>query len=837
MNVRWFYVAGALAVALFAPVAAVRADQPASYDSFVAGLTPMRGLFPLWQKGGKLYLEIAADQFDRDFIETIVPSTGTGGPGIVWGNTDYQSANLVRFERAGSSVAILWPAPYFTSAHDPSAARAIDSSFAKSIVALAPIAAVDPASGRVIVEASSFLDDQMNLHDVLKDARSDDATQFYTLDRDRSYFGKTKAFADNDVIEAKQDWYSPDIRLNDAVPDPRHLLISVTYNLVRPPVDDGYVPRISDDRIGIYDDVYMTYDDDEVRTRKLRYAVRWNLRPSDPSKAVSPATHPMVFTMSDSIPERYRPAIRAAVLEWNAAFLKIGISDAVRVVDQPSDPAFDPDDARYNMLRWITEYRASFGADSQTLYDPRTGEEFRTGILISSDVPTGTYREWHDVVDPVRYGRSTDPMPQSFLDDAWKSVILHETGHNLGLQHNFIGSRAYTARELQDPQFTATYGIASTVMEYAPLNIWPRGTGQGTYAQTVLGPYDYHAIAWTYATIPGAATPEAEVPALEKIAAQWSDPKYRYASDEDVSWTDGHAADPRVEQGILTDDPIGWCAVQLPLERGLMSGIGKMQPAVGAAFEDETNAFVGLLGRYTACAQMPARYIGGQYLSRAHRGDPKADPPVVPVPRREQYRAFAMLDRYVFAADALHFAPSLLDQLGTSEWAGYGFGDVAANRGQLQHWAYDPPLRHDIALGERVAALQDRVLDQLLLPPVLARIVDGEAESGRDTMHLGDLFAWLHASVFREIGRDGTIVPGRRALQARYAQRLAAMYAHPPAGLPSDARAFARAELAALAAQCAKAERAGGVTDAVVRAHLGLLEALAKDALASGRAA
>ena len=816
---------------------AARADSPATYAAFTATATSQPGLFTLWHKDGKLYLELAPEQLGVDFVQTIVPSTGTGGPGITWGNTDYQSANLVRFERAGDNVAILWPQPFFVAPHEPSSARAIDTSFAKSIVALAAIAAVDAKTGHVIIDASCFLDDQMNLHDTLNGgipgATGDSA---YSLDRDRTYFGKTKAFPKNDVIEAKQDWTSPQQRLDDSVPDPRHVQIAVTYNLAQPPTDDGYVPRYSDDRVGIYDDVYLTFDHDEVLSRKLRYAIRWNLRPSDPSKPVSPATHPMVFTMSDTVPEKYRPAIKAAVLKWNDAFLKIGISDALQVVDQPKDPDFDPDDIRYNVLRWLTEESASFGADSQTLFDPRTGEEFRTGIVISSDVPQGTLAEWKYAVDAERNGRTTDPMPQKFMDDAWLATIMHETGHNLGMQHNFIGSRAYTAKQLQDPAFTAKYGIASTVMEYAPLNLWPRGTSQGDYYQTMLGPYDYYAMQWTYGTIPGAATPEAEIPALSKLASRWSDPKFRYASDEDVSWANGHAVDPRVEQGILTNDPISWCAVQLPIYGGLMKNPTVNLPPPGDAFEDARVAFARDFGEYSVCATTPAHYIGGQYLSRAHRGDPLASAPIVPVPRREQHRAFELMATYLFSARAWDVSPIVLENLGQSEWAGYGFGDVAANYGQLPKWAYNPGERHDIALSDRVARVQNVALRQMFQPSVLTRLVDGEAESTTDPMHMADLFDWMRGSVFSEIaGGARDIVPLRRALQANYTQTLVDLYTHPAAGVPSDARALARAELVTLEAGCTKALH--GNPDRTTRAHLDFLRARARDALADGRPA
>ena len=820
----------------YAPAAADgAAGDPVPYASFVVGAEAQRGLFTVWHKGGKVYLELAAAQLHRDFVQTIVPSSGLGGDFLVWGNTDHLPAEIVRFERAGNQVAIVWPNPAFVAPTSPAARVALDASIPRSIVGLASIAAVDAKSGAVVIDASPFLADQLDLKAVIaqstKPAPGKPAGAPYALDATRTYFGKTKAFPNNVVLEAMQSWTSDDQHLQDVAADPRHLQMRVTYNIAEPPGDADYRPRYADDRMGIYDDIYDEFDNDEVLTRKLRYIVRWNLRPSDPSKKLSPAKHPMIFTMSDSIPEKYRPAIARAVLTWNRAFEKIGISDALRVVPQPKDPNFDPDDIRYNMLRWVTEQRASFGADSQTLFDPRTGQEFRTGILISSDVPSGALREWKYFIDPVRNGRVTDPMPQKFLDDVWSSVILHETGHNLGMQHNFIGSLAYTAKELQDPAFTAKYGIASTVMEYSPTNLWPRAFGQGDYEQTVLGPYDYHAMRWAYGAIPGATTPEAERPALERLAADWSDPTYRYASDEDVSWADGHAADPRSEQGDLTNDPLAWCATQLRMDRDLMNGLDAFFPSNGAAYEDETDAFRSTFGNYGRCATMPAHFIGGQYLSRAHRGDPGAEAPIVPVPRAEQYRAFAMLDAYVFSAKAWQLPPALLSHLGYSEWAGYGYVNFEGY-GNLPQWAYDPPQRHDYSLATHVGAMQQSVLDELFSAPVLARIADGARESGdaRATT-IGDVFAWMQKSAFSDVAA-GTIDPLRRSLQHRYAELLVRLARAPGAGMPEDAQALARYELADLARRTGSRAHAGGDTETL--AHRAWLHATASNALVAG---
>jgi hypothetical protein len=809
----------------------VSADGIAAYDTFVKGATAQHGLFTLWHKDGKLYLELSADQLNRDFVQTIVPSSGIGGQFVVAGNTDHLPSELVRFERADSQVAIVWDNPYFIAPNSAASQRAIAKNFARSVVGLANIAAVDDKSGAVVIDAAPFLDDQLNLKAILaQNIHDTPKADPYILDRDRTYFGATKSFPKNIVIEALQDWTSDTQHISDAIADPRHLQMHVTYNIADITPSPDYRPRYADDRVGIYNDIYLSFDNDQVISRDLRYIVRWNLQPSDPSKTVSPALHPMIFTMSDTVPEAYRPAIKAAVLKWNDAFLKLGMSDAVQVVDQPNDPNFDPDDIRYNVLRWVTEQSSSFGADSQTLFDPRTGEEFRTGILISADVPLFAKQEWSYVVDPVRFGRSTDPMPQKFLDDVWLGTIMHETGHNLGMQHNFIGSRAYTAKELQDKNFTSQYGIASTVMEYAPTNLWPKPYSNGDYSQVVLGPYDYHAMQYAYGPIPGAKTPEDELPTLQKIASQWGNPRFRYDSDEDVSWGDGHASDPRVEQGILTNDMIGWCGTQMKMDHDLMAGLNQYFPQTGEAYEAETSAFRRVFGGYIQCATFPVRYIGGQYLSRAHRGDPGAQPPIVPVPKADQWRAFHALDEHLFSSNAWRLPASVLANLGYSEWAGYGYVGFEGY-GNLPKWAYDPPLRHDYKYTEHIAAAQTAALKTMFSAQVLARIAESPIEtSDTHPMQLADLFTWARTSILRELGgRSVTIDPMRRALQQSYLDRLIALYANPEEGAPADARALARADLAYV--EHAAALASGRAADASTRAHLGLLRAQASQAL------
>jgi hypothetical protein len=807
-----------LSICLALSIPAHAADpQIETYGAFTLSATGQLGLFNIWRRSGRVYIDIRTDQLDKDYLESIVPGNGLGAHGIVWGNTDYLPPMLVRFERADDRIAIVWPNTSFVGS------SAVNNNFPQSVVGAGKIVA--ESDGHIVFDASPLYKDVLDLDHLINASLHTKQQTEYRLDLDRTYFSATKAFPQNVLFDVAQLWQTRAPHIPpDTAPDSRSMQMHVVYNFAQLPTD-SYMPRYADDRIGIYDDIYMDFSprSDFKLDRRLRYLIRWNFAPADPSKP-SRATHQLVFYLSNTIPARFRSPIREAVLKWNAAFERIGILDALAVKDQPNDPNWDPDDIRYNVLRWVTEEQASFGADSQTLHDPRTGEEFRTGILISADMAPRMAASWRDIVDPVRYGRNSDPVPEQYIDDAFISVILHETGHNMGMQHNFIGHDAYTAKQLQDPNFTSKNGIVTTVMEYTPLNIWPKGYGQGAYHQTVLGPYDYYVIKYAYAPIPGATTPEAELPTLERWASAWSNPLYRYASDEDVSWMNGHAADPRVETDELTTDQLGWTVIQLQMTRGLLSRYAQTLPRAGNTYENVTVAFRSGLMHYLTLAAKTAHFIGGQYLSRAHRGDPGAQPPIVPVPIDTERRAFDILDAYLFSDKYLTFAPDVLDKLGYSEWSGYGYTGWETY-GNLPVWAYNPPPEHDYPVVEVIARAQNAVLDQMFQPLVMARLERNPLESKARTLDLRGMFEWMQQAVFREVYESGphNVSLLRRNLQSAYETKLIALATKPETGAPPDAQALAKYELDRLQFAASAKSRAGGV-DEVTQAHLAGLE-------------
>ncbi len=831
---------------------------PVAFDAFVKNAQVQNGLFPVIRKEGKVYLELAGDQLDKDYYEHATTANGLGGFGILSGDDFQLLVRIMRFHRTSDrQVAILLPQDRFRATPGTSAADAIALSTTDSVQAVTPIVAEDKAGGKIVIDGSFMLADILDIGNALSDIVENPKNPLggYHQDPNRTYFGDSKAFPENDIIETHQTFESLKPDAIDTVVDPRSIDMRVTYNFAQIRSSPDYVPRLADDRVGFWTDPHVNFDRDDSFDDLQRFITRWNIKASDPTRP-SPAVKPIVYTLTNTIPPQYKPAIREALLEWNKAFARIGILDAVKVQDQPDDPNFDPDDIRYNPVRWLTEANGGGFAEAQIEWDPRTGEIFRSGILIDADLMRYGKMEYGDIdgpatgaptsfeaLDPsagdapltarrprsflhrdigareqaqftvLALGLYGEEVPPSFTHDFLKSIVLHESGHDFGLAHNFIGHNAYTADELKSKSFTDANGVASSVMEYAPTNLWPRNSPHGDFFQTTLGPYDYHVIHWGYAPIPGAHTPDDEVKTLDAWAGAATDPKFAFASDEDVEY-DGHAIDPRIAQWMLTGDSIGWCQTQLGIDRNLMQTLDVRYPRPQMPWDQERFAFGLLAGSYQRCALAMTHYIAGEYLSRARRGDPHAPQPLTPVSRDQEYRAFKNLDTYLFSDSAWDVSSMTLRRLVYSEYESFlSFG-------------YDPEPRHDISLTAFVQREQNRALRYMFDPLVLGRLADlpSKAGSSYHPMTLADLFTWTQQSVFGDLQRDR---PGTTALhhnlQRSYARLLETLAVSPEPGTPYDAQALAHHELLSVAGNVRASLRRTDL-DLATRAHLEALQ-------------
>ena len=820
---------------------ALPATPPATqtYSAFLHGAERISGVIDLVRKDDDIYLDLSAENFERTYI--IAPSLASGvGSGVFAGRV-YEPF-LITFKRVGKRVLWLSPNTRYVAANGSAQAKSLRISVADSVLVSSPIVAEDTTTGRVVIAPSIFLTDFEGIGaDLGRSGASPpvagllllSAHPSFSIDTTKSYYAQVKGFPRNDEISVNLTFSGPPNSL-PTVPDGRGIPLVVHYSIVAPPEPDpAFFPRFADDRVGYFITARKRYDDDSLASPFERFIERWNLHRA-----------PITFYLSDEVPQRYRATIRRGILAWNVAFTRIGQGAPIEVKDRPTDPGWDPDDARYTTVRWITSDRPDFSAYSPSVVDPRDGQIIRAEVVIDGESLRTIKRGYVDTIVPLhRIAAALAPVEQAPLSEAvcdyageaqaqaalgtmllamhghgsatdreryaerWLySTVMHEVGHTLGLRHNFAGSTAYTRAQLHDLAFTRSHGTTASVMDYTPVNLAAPGQRQADYFPTQLGPYDYWAIAYGYTPLRGASTSAQELPLLRAIAAHSTQPGLAYGTDEDA--LEPVAIDPHIARFDLSNDPLGYDGEQLALNESLAKTLGRRYAGDTRSYQEIRASLVTILNNELSAVDLAARYIGGIYTSRAHRGQAGAAPPFVSIGRTQAHRAFALIDRYVFSAAAFRYSPGLLNELSTTR---FGF-----------HWDSGDLRRPDFPLREVVAEIQDDAIGSMFSAPNLARIADQSLKVSQpgDTMTLHDLFAWTNGAVFDDID-SGRIAPTHRELQRRFADLEMAIALLPgfvldSLSLPREAQALARASLVSLAHRIAVAR----AHDPATQAHL-----------------
>jgi hypothetical protein len=826
-------------VVLQLPASAASAAPAQPYATFIRGADHEAGVIDLVRKDDQLYVDLRPGNFDKPYI--ILPSITSGVGGDAFAGRIYDPL-VVIFKRVGRRVMWITPNSRYSADKGTSAAASLAVSVADSVIQVTPVIAEDEQHDHVVIEPSVFLSDFEGIGaDLGKGVKTPSlpgllvisARPTFSLDATKSYYLSTKTFALNDEISVNLTFNGP-ANAFPTVPDGRGIPLVVHYSIVAPPAHDpNYVPRYADDRIGYFTTVVKHFGDDVTGSPTERFIDRWNLDAG-----------PIVFTLTDEIPPVYRATVRRAILAWNVAFAKIGYPHAIVVHDPPADPAFDPEDARYNSVRWITSESPDFVALSPHVSDPESGQIIRAEVVIDGESVRAVRRGYVDRIEPMlsatrsaltldggideapgdadEIGASQAALGMQMLDaDPHATVtmragyaqaflywtVMHEVGHTLGLRHNFEGSTAFTYAQLHDPAFTRAHGTTGSVMDYVPANIAAPGERQADYFPNRLGPYDNWAIDYGYAPL-HAKTSAAELPALHKIAARSTEPGMAYGTDEDAAAPFG--LDPRIQRYDLSSDPLRFGASQFAVDEHITANLTHPFRGDARSYQDLRQTLVTVLNNDLQNISVAARYIGGMYTSRSHRGQPGGAPPFAPVPRAEQKRAFDLLDRYVLSANALRVSPQLLD-------------DVAPLRYGTD-WSTNGTARTDFPMREIVARLQDEAISQMFNAATMSRIANAALKESRpgQTMDLADLFSWTNAAIFDDLGA-ASIPPTHRDLQRRFADfELQIALLPSPAmdqlGLPREIQALARYELRAVRGRLDRAYAAA--TDLSTKAHL-----------------
>lgn len=199
------------------------------------------------------------------------------------------------------------------------------------------------------------------------------------------------------------------------------------YSISVIPDNTGYQPRVADQRIGYFTTTYTDLGKFKDEDKRIRYINRWKLEKADPSLKLSPPKEPIVFYMEHTTPVRYRPWVKRGLLYWNKAFEKVGIRDAIVVEEQNLNPPRhmdkDPEDVRYNFIRWLANDAGTAIGPSRV--HPLTGEILDADIILT-DGWIRHYVKQHLEVLPTLAMESFGPETLSWLENhpSWDPRIL-----------------------------------------------------------------------------------------------------------------------------------------------------------------------------------------------------------------------------------------------------------------------------------------------------------------------------------------------------------------------------------------------------------------------------
>ena len=94
------------------------------------------------------------------------------------------------------------------------------------------------------------------------------------------------------------------------------------------------------------------------------------------------------------------------------------------------------------------------------------------------------------------------------------------------------------------------------------------------------------------------------------------------------------------------------------VDRGLAEA-GRQVTKDGDGYQRVRQAFgVLLVGARSSRCTSPARYVGGVYVNRSHKGDPKAADPYVVIEPKKQREALKLVEEQVFSDAPFEFPPS-----------------------------------------------------------------------------------------------------------------------------------------------------------------------------------
>ncbi|MCC4227195.1 zinc-dependent metalloprotease [Zunongwangia profunda] len=709
------------------------------------------GLFTVHKVKNKYYYEIPDSLFNREMLTVTRIAKTASGIGFGGGK---QNTQVHRWQKKGDQV-LLRVVSYDIYAADslPVHEAVVNSNF-EPILSSFDIETVgkDSINKSTVIEVTDLYK-----KDVQALGLGDRYRKQYKvsrLDDSRSFIDTIRSYPENIEVRHIKTYNAGDPPSNSTTGSISLEFSNSMILLPKEPMERRYF----DERVGWFTTSQTDYGLDAQKSKTIEYLDRWRLEVKDEDmekfkngELVEPKKQ-IVYYIDRATPKKWVPYIKQGIEDWQVAFEAAGFKNAIIAKEAPTpeeDPDWSPEDVRYSTVRYLASPIPN--ANGPHVSDPRSGEILESDINWYHNVMT-LLRNWYFVQTAAI---NEDARGVAFKDEIMGRLIRfvssHEVGHTLGLPHNMGSSPAYAVEDLRDPEFTAKYGTAPSIMDYARFN-YVAQPGDGDVAlMPNIGPYDKYAIMWGYKPIPGKEGKE-EKPVLDEwILEHAGDPLYRFGSQQS-----GGVIDPSSQTEDLGDDAMLASEYGIKNLKRIVPKLIEWTAEDGKNYEDLDDLYGQVLAQLNRYMGHVAANIGGVYENSKTYDQEGAV--YTHVDKEKQERAMDFLQEQLFE---------------TPDWL--------INQDIFNKIEFDGNI-------ERIRSMQSSALSNILDFGRMQRLLENEEINGKEAYTLLDMMDELRKGIWSELNSGQKIDRYRRNLQRAYIDRMAYLMTEDQTAIPSAYR-------------------------------------------------
>ena len=612
-------------IALITFASLLSAQNPAHKDASkplptiaekTAGMQSNPGFFTdYWDaREGTLWLRIDKEKWGTPFILYESLPSGVGSNDIGLDRGEPGESYVVHFERSGKQVLLVAENENYRAVTDDADQRsAVRAAFLQSVLWGFEVAAED--GDAVLVDATKFfLSDVHGVAASIANAKQGK----YKVEPTRSaiYLPRTKNFPENTDIESTLTFVGeePGNFVKQVTPEPHAITVREHISFIQSP-PAGFHTRAYDPRSGYFGIHYMDFAAPIDEPIVKRYIARHRLAKREPSAAMSEPVKPIIYYVDRAIPEPIRSAVVEGVSWWNQAFTAAGYKDAFQVKLLPE--GIDPMDVRYNVVEWVPRSTRGWSIGN-AVTDPRTGEIINGHVRLDALRIRQVFLIAQGLLDPFGKDPSLLAKANAMALARIRQLTAHETGHTLGLMHNYAASIVNRA----------------SVMDYPPptVSVGADGVPDVSDAYAVgIGAWDKTAITYGYRDFPVGTN---ETQALDKVLDDAFASGQLYLTDQDARPMG--SASPISHLWDTGSNDLDGLQQVMAVRQAALKNLSEnaIREHTPMATLEDVLVPVYLYHRYQVAAV--AKSIGGLSYTFDLRGPNRKDPEIVPAAQQRQ---------------------------------------------------------------------------------------------------------------------------------------------------------------------------------------------------------